>query len=51
MCILNFLTLGADGRYDYDIDKDTENVVDLKGEVTLTVLKMEAKGAAVFIRP
>lgn len=52
-CDLPFslLGIGANGRYDYDVDKDVQNLVDLKGEVYLTVEKMTAKGAALFIRP
>ena len=48
---LNFLTLGGNGRYDYDFDKDTDNVVNLEGDVELSVLRMDAAGAALFIRP
>lgn len=48
---LNFLTIGGNGRYDYDFDKDRENVVDLEGDVVLSVEEMGPLGAAVFIRP
>jgi hypothetical protein len=48
---LNFLAIGKNGRYDYDYDDNTENVVDLKGKVMLTVEKMTVDGAALFIRP
>jgi len=48
---LNFLTLGGVGRYDYDFDEDIGNIVDLEGDVELTVLQMDAAGAALFIRP
>lgn len=48
---LDFLQLGFDGRYDYDVDEKVANIVELKGEVELTVLRMEVEGAALFIRP
>ncbi|MCH7504063.1 type II secretion system protein [PVC group bacterium] len=48
---LNFLSLGPDGRYDYDFDKGKENVVFLRGLVDLEVVKMEPRGAALFVRP
>ncbi len=48
---LNFLTLGANNRYDYDFDKDGNNVVNLEGDVELVVTRMDATGAALFIRP
>ncbi len=48
---LNFLTLGRNGRYDYDWDKDVSNVVELKGDVELVVTRMDCAGAALFIRP
>lgn len=48
---LNFLTLGGRGLYDYDFDKDVQNIVDLKGEVELVVSRMDCAGAALFIRP
>ena len=48
---LNFMNLGGNGRYDYDFDKDTNNVVNLQGDVELVVTKMDADGAALFIRP
>ncbi len=48
---LNFLTLGGNGRYDYDFDKDVDNIVNLKGDVVLSVEKMGPLGAAIFIRP
>jgi len=48
---LNFMNLGGNGRYDYDFDKDTNNVVNLEGDVELVVTKMDADGAALFIRP
>jgi len=47
----NLLTIGRNGRYDYDFDKDVENVVDLKGDVFLSVEEMTVQGAALFIRP
>jgi type II secretory pathway pseudopilin PulG len=48
---LNFMNLGGSGRYDYDFDKDGNNVVNLEGDVELVVTKMDADGAALFIRP
>lgn len=48
---LNFMNLGATGRYDYDFDKDTSNAVNLEGDVELVVTKMDANGGALFIRP
>ena len=48
---LNFMNLGGNGRYDYDFDKDTNNVANLEGNVELVVTKMDADGAALFIRP
>jgi prepilin-type N-terminal cleavage/methylation domain-containing protein len=48
---LNFMNLGGNGRYDYDFDKDGNNVVNLEGDVELVVTKMDADGAALFIRP
>jgi len=48
---LSFLTLGGNGRYDYDIDEGVEDVVDLEGDVELRVLEMDIAGAALFIRP
>ena len=47
----SLLNIGANGRYDYDFDKDVENVVNLKGDVFLSVEKMTAQGAALFVRP
>lgn len=48
---LNFLNLGANGRYDYDYDKNASNLVNLEGDVELVVTKMDATGATLFIRP
>lgn len=47
---LNFMNLG-NGRFDYDFDKNTSNMVNLEGDVELVVTRMEASGAALFIRP
>lgn len=47
----NFLDIGGNGRYDYDLDKEVGNVVNLKGEVFLSVEKMTVQGAALFVRP
>jgi len=48
---LNFMNLDTTGRYDYDYDKNTTNVVNVEGDVELVVTKMEVNGAALFIRP
>ena len=48
---LNFMNLGGNGRYDYDFEKETNNVANLEGNVELVVTKMDADGAALFIRP
>jgi len=48
---LNFMNLGGNGRYDYDFDKDVNNVVILEGDVELLITEMDADGAAVFVRP
>lgn len=47
----NLLDIGGNGRYDYDFDKDASNAVNLEGDVILTVEKMTAQGAALFVRP
>ena len=49
---LNMLTLGGNGRYDYDFDEDLKNnVVNLEGNIELSVVQMDPAGAALFIRP
>ena len=48
---LNFMNLDTTGRYDYDYDKNTTNVVNVEGDVELVITKMEPNGAALFIRP
>jgi prepilin-type N-terminal cleavage/methylation domain-containing protein len=48
---LNFLTLGGQGLYDYDLDEDIDDIVELTGDVELLVTRMDAKGAVVYIRP
>lgn len=48
---LNFMALGHDSRYDYDFDKNADNVVNLKGKIELVVTRMDASGAQLFIRP
>ncbi len=48
---LSFLMTGSDGAYDYDIDEGINNIVHLTGKVDLSVIKMDANGAALFIRP
>lgn len=48
---LNFLTLGANGIYDYKYDAASGNFVDLKGKVMLKVNRMDVDGAALYIRP
>ncbi len=47
----SFLDIGGNGRYDYDFDKDVGNVVNLEGEVFLSVEKMAVQGAALSVRP
>lgn len=47
----SLMTLGGTGRYDYDFDEDVKDVVDLKGNVELTVTRMDASGAMLYIRP
>jgi len=47
----NFMELDATGRYDYDYDREGNNAVVLEGDVELLVKRMEAYGAALFIRP
>ena len=47
---LSFLT-SSDGSYDYDWDEDANNIVNLEGKVTLSVIRMDADGAALFVRP
>jgi hypothetical protein len=46
----DFLNLGSD-RFDYDFDKNSDNAVDLQGDVILEVEKMTCQGASVSIRP
>ncbi len=48
---LDLLTLGPNGLYDYDLDSDLEDVVNLEGEVIMHVVRMDIEGAALFIRP
>lgn len=50
---LDFLILGGNnGLYDYDLDADVDDVVNLKGDTELMVTTMEnIAGAALFIRP
>ena len=48
---LNLMLLGPDGLYDYDDDEDTEDVVNLEGDVVLVVNEMTIKGAGLFVRP
>ena len=47
---VNLLSLGPNGLYDYDDDQDIEDIVLLKGEVTLEVTKMDIEGAGLFVR-
>jgi prepilin-type N-terminal cleavage/methylation domain-containing protein len=47
---LNLLKLGND-YYDYDDDKNVEDVVNMEGEVIFKVTKMDIESAAVFVRP
>lgn len=46
----SFMDLGGDGRFDYNYDKNTD-VVNLEGDVILYVRRMDAGGAALYIRP
>ncbi|MFH1798850.1 MAG: prepilin-type N-terminal cleavage/methylation domain-containing protein [Candidatus Omnitrophota bacterium] len=49
---IDLLMLGPNGRYDYDFDgADADDVVALKGNVTLEVERMDVEGARLFIRP
>jgi len=48
---VNLLGISHTGRYDYDFDGNMENVINMKGNVELTVVEMDADGAALFIRP
>jgi len=49
---LNLLTVGSNGRYDYDYDgEDVKDVVILEGDVILEVEKMEIEGCGIFVRP
>ena len=50
---LNFMDLDPVGRYDYDFDpaENRNNIVNLEGDVELEVTRMDARGAALFIRP
>ncbi len=47
----NLLTIGKNGRYAYAFVKETENVVDVKGDVFLVVEEIDPQGAALFVRP
>lgn len=47
---LNLLSLGPNGMYDYDLDEEGQDAVDLKGDVELKVTKMDIAGAAVFVK-
>ena len=46
----NLLSLGPNGMYDYDLDQEDQDIVDLKGQVELKVTKMDIAGAAVFVK-
>lgn len=49
---LDLLTLGSNGRYDYDYDgEDFEDVVIMEGDVLLEVERMDVEGAGIFVRP
>lgn len=49
---VDLLTVGPNGLFDYDDDPLVEDSVIVEGEpVTLTVNKMDVKGAAVFVKP
>jgi prepilin-type N-terminal cleavage/methylation domain-containing protein len=47
---LNFLFLGPNGMYDYDMDEEGQDVVDLKGNVELKVTRMDIAGAGIFVK-
>ena len=47
----NFLIIDSEGRYDYYDDPEINDIVNLKGEVTVKVKKMDVAGAALMIRP
>lgn len=47
---LNLLALGPNGMYDYDMDEESQDVVDIQGEVELKVRKMDIAGAALFVK-
>jgi len=48
---LNLLTLDSRGLYDYDNDAEIKDSVNLEGDVSLEVTKMDVEGAGLFIRP
>ena len=47
---LNFLSLGPNGLYDYGLEQEGEDIVDLEGNVELKVTKMDIGGAALFVK-
>ncbi len=47
---INLLSLGTNGRFDYD-DDGLEDQVFLEGDVELSVEKMELTGASLFVKP
>lgn len=47
----SLLTFDISGKYDYDLESGDESVVQLDGDIELTVTRMDAAGASVLIRP
>lgn len=48
---INLITLDPAGLYDYDDDGNGNDVVMLEGDVEFQVVKMDIKGAGLFVRP
>lgn len=48
---LDLLTVGPNGLYDYDNDRDIKDFVNLEGKVMLSVVKMDIEGVGLFVRP
>jgi prepilin-type N-terminal cleavage/methylation domain-containing protein len=46
----NLLALGPNGMYDYDMDEEGQDLVDLEGNIVLKVTKMDIAGAALFVK-
>ncbi len=47
---LNLTSLGPNGLYDYDLDQEGQDIVDLEGNVELKVTKMDIAGAVLFVK-